>query len=200
MAENLKYKIVALVGKSGCGKDTCLQQICLKYPKIFNRIIASTTRPQRYNETNGQDYYFLSNLDFTREVLNGNMLEATEFNDWFYGTSINALSRDMVNVGIFSPAAIEALIDNPVIDLVIVYIDAPDKQRLMRALQREKNPNCHEICRRFLADENDFFDLDFAPQIFLINDDTTSIDSIGERLYHAIEKYGSMGDKINMGQ
>jgi guanylate kinase len=42
-----------------------------------------------------------------------------------------------------------------------VYVEAEPKIRLTRALRREENPDCHEICRRFLADEKDFENLDF---------------------------------------
>ena len=53
-----------------------------------------------------------------------------------------------------------------------VYIYATDKMRLLRSLSREKNPNCHEICRRFLADEKDFDDINFAYITFNNNFDS----------------------------
>ena len=40
-----------------------------------------------------------------------------------------------------------------------VYIEVPDGIRLLRAVKREgkqKNPNYREVCRRYLADEDDF--------------------------------------------
>ena len=43
--------------------------------------------------------------------------------------------------------------------LVPVYIEGPDGIRLLRAVKREgkqKNPNYREVCRRYLADEDDF--------------------------------------------
>ena len=43
--------------------------------------------------------------------------------------------------------------------VVPIYIDLDDGERLTRALQREKNqsePRYEEMCRRFLADEQDF--------------------------------------------
>jgi hypothetical protein len=33
-------------------------------------------------------------------------IEFTCFNSWWYGTSIDALTKDKINIGIFSPKAI----------------------------------------------------------------------------------------------
>jgi hypothetical protein len=78
-----------------------------------------------------------------------------------------------------------------------MYIDTPDKVRLMRSLQREERPDCHEICRRFLADENDFFDLDFEIDIYLMGLDRIPITQLGDVVPDA---YRALGDKGNMGQ
>jgi len=43
--------------------------------------------------------------------------------------------------------------------VIPVYIEADPKERLIRYINREsqqKNPNYKEVCRRFLADEEDF--------------------------------------------
>ena len=37
------------------------------------------------------------------------MLEATMFNNWFYGTSVHNLDDHCVNIGVFNPEAIEIL-------------------------------------------------------------------------------------------
>ena len=143
-----KYKIIAIIGQSGCGKDTVLNETIMRHPEVCSRIVNCTTRPMR-------DY------GFTREVLNGNMLEATEYNDWFYGTNINALTPNKINIGVFSPAAVEALLQDPRLDVDVVRVVTANKTRLQRSLNREDTPDCTEICRRYLADEKDFADLDF---------------------------------------
>ena len=156
-----KYQVVALIGKAGAGKDAIQQATCKAHPEIFHSIVSCTTRPPREGEIDGVAYHFLSINDFTRKVLNGDMLEATEFRDWFYGTSIDALDPNKINLGVFNPAGITALLEAPNIDLTVIYIDALDKERLMRYLDREDDPDCAEMCRRYLADEKDFADLDF---------------------------------------
>ena len=156
-----KYKILALFGKSGSGKDTIQKWIVSHIPHTKG-IVSCTTRPARDYETDGVDYHFLSTEDFAKKVLNGDMLEATSFNDWFYGTSINELTENTVAIGVFNIQGIDCLLQDPRLEILPVLVSVPkDKQRLIRILNREENPNCAEICRRFLTDEADFQTIDF---------------------------------------
>ena len=103
-----KINIVALFGKAGAGKDT-IQRLLIQHLVNTQNIISNTTRPKRDYEKDGIDYHFLSVEDFAKKVLNGEMLEATNFNNWFYGTSIDSLNKDKINVGVFNPAGINCL-------------------------------------------------------------------------------------------
>ena len=156
-----KYQVVALIGKAGAGKDSILKATCELHPLMFHSIVSCTTRPPREHEVDGVDYHFMSLNEFTRKVLNGDMLEATEFRDWFYGTAIESLATDKINIGVFNPAGVEALLEDPRLNVIIFEVNAPDKQRLMRYLNREEMPDCAEMCRRYFTDEKDFADLDF---------------------------------------
>ena len=155
-----KYKVVALFGESGSGKDT-IQNAIVSACADMNKIISCTTRPKRDYERDGIDYHYLTTEKFAEKVLNGEMLEATEFNNWFYGTDINQLKEDKINIGVFSITSIECLLEDNKLDVYPVLIDASDKVRLIRTLNREENPDCKEICRRFFADEQDFDDIPF---------------------------------------
>lgn len=155
-----KYKIIALIGESGSGKDTLLKELS-KSKHIFNEIISYTTRSPREGEKDGVDYHFVSIEEFSKKVLSGEMLEATVFNGWGYGTAEESLSIDKVNIGVFNPDGIYALLDNPLIDLTVYYLRVSDKTRLIRQLQREEDPDVNEIIRRFQKDKKDFLNLDF---------------------------------------
>lgn len=154
-----KIKVIALFGKSASGKDTIQKWITSHYD--VKEIVSCTTRPKRDYEKEGKDYFFLTVEQFTQKVLDGSMLEATEFNNWFYGTPIEGLDAEMLNVGVFNPAGIEALLSDSRIDVMPIYVLASDKVRLLRSLNREEKPDCHEICRRFFTDEKDFASFDF---------------------------------------
>ena len=164
-----KYKVLALFGKSGAGKDTIQKWLTTNYN--MNGIISCTTRPPRDYERDGIHYHFLSNEEFAQKVLNMSMLEATVFNDWCYGTPIESLKEDKINVGVFNIQGIECLLQDNRLDILPIFIDCSDKIRLLRNIKREKVPNCLEICRRFITDEKDFSDINFDYITFDNNDD-----------------------------
>lgn len=151
------YKILAVMGQAGAGKDSFVDAL-IKNNYIPNAkpIINCTTRPIREHEQDGVNYHYLTNEQFAEQVINGEMLEATVFNDWCYGTSVNNLDKDCLNIGVFNPEAIEILQEASNVDLEVIYIIADDKVRLLRQLNREEHPDCNEIVRRFGTDKQDF--------------------------------------------
>lgn len=155
-----KVKVIALFGKAGSGKDTILRALVKADPDKFNEIVSCTTRPPREGEQEGVNYHFLTVEQFTEKVLNGDMLEATEFNNWHYGTALSSLSTEKINVGVFNPEGIRCLMEDNFVDLTVYYVRASDKERLIRQLNREENPDIQEIIRRFSTDEQDFEDLE----------------------------------------
>ena len=158
----MKY-IVAFIGKAGAGKDTIMQGVAKLNPD-WNMIVSCTTRPKRENETEGINYYYLTNEEFAQKVLNGDMLEATYFNNWHYGTMASSL-HEGVNLGVFNPEGYDCLteMNSKDIKIIGIYVCCNDKTRLLRQLNREKDPDVHEIIRRFSADEEDFYDIDNDP-------------------------------------
>lgn len=150
------YKIIALVGESGSGKDSLLQSILAASPKTYHEIISCTTRPPREGEVNGQNYYFFTDKEFSELIAANQMLEYTNFNNWYYGTTLGALSAEKVNIGVFNPAGIYSLLKLSDIDLTVIRIYANEKNRLLRQLNREERPNVEEIIRRYSTDKEDF--------------------------------------------
>lgn len=157
-----KYKIIALIGKSGAGKDYLLHRMCLDNPS-YEPIVSCTTRPKREGETEGIDYHYLTETEFLQQQYDGQFLETSEFRKWHYGTRLKDLSTSHVNIGVFNPQGIYSLLKlQHLVDLEVIYVYAPDKVRLLRQLNREEEPDCAEICRRFMTDEEDFRALDFV--------------------------------------
>ena len=156
-----KIKIIALFGPSGSGKDTLAKYLVSNISADIHEIVSCTTRPMRDYEQDGIDYHFLTNEQFTEKVLNGSMLEATSFRNWFYGTPIETLNENKINVGVFNIQGIDCLLKDDRLDVYPIYIACEDKLRLQRSLNRETNPNCEEICRRFLTDIKDFENIPF---------------------------------------
>jgi guanylate kinase len=180
-----KYKIVALFGKSGSGKDTVLKALC-KNQSTYNRIISSTTRPPREGEVDGKDYYFLDNIAFAEKILNGSFIEATGFKNWFYGTDISSLDPSRINIGVFNINAIECLKEDSNLEVYPILIEAKDSIRLKRILSREEDPDCEEICRRFLADKKDFSNIPFEYSVFENQTSTITVSILNNYIEGAI--------------
>ena len=169
-----KIPLIAIIGKAGAGKDTVMRHV-LDKDRTLNEIVSYTTRPPREGEVEGKDYHFIDVEQFTDLVLNDKMLEASSFNNWFYGTGIDSLDPNKVNIGVFNPEGIESLMLHNNIDLYVFLIEASDKTRLIRQLSREESPDIDEIFRRFKTDYEDFFDLQFHHN-FLINESDNDLD------------------------
>lgn len=153
------YKIIAIMGEAGTGKDSLMQEI-LKLQPMFHEIISCTTRPMREGEAEGVNYYYYTPEQFGDKVLFNEMLECTVFNDWFYGTSYDSVRSDCVNIGVFNPTGVESLLARPDVDVIVIRVIAEDKTRLLRQLNREGSPDVREIIRRFNADWMDFEGID----------------------------------------
>lgn len=156
-----KIKIIALIGEAGSGKDFLLRCALNKYPE-YHEIISCTTRPPRMGELHGRNYYFLSDEEFSVAINEKRMLETASFNGWCYGTSLDSLDPDKINIGVFNPTGVRSLLKNDNIEVKVFYVSAPAKTRLLRQLNREDNPNIDEVIRRYQTDKQDFYDLSFS--------------------------------------
>lgn len=149
------YKIYAFIGKSASGKDTIVQEL-IKRNNSFHGIVSSTTRPKRDYEIDKKDYYFVTEEQMVNLINDDKMLEVSIFNNWIYGTNLDALDKEKVNIGVLNIQGIHSLMERDDIELRVFYVQASDKNRLMRQLSRENEPNIEEIIRRYQTDKTDF--------------------------------------------
>jgi guanylate kinase len=127
-----KYKIVAIMGKAGAGKDTLLRECLALDSNRLHEIISCTTRPPREGEVEGVNYYYLTEKEFMDRLADDRMLEATEFRKWYYGTSIEALNQEKTNIGVFNPAGVRILMSLSNVAVLPIYVIADDKTRILR--------------------------------------------------------------------
>lgn len=57
---------------------------------------SDTSRPPRENEINGRDYFFVTKAEMERDVKNNLFIEAGQFQNNLYGTSVQAV-REVAN-------------------------------------------------------------------------------------------------------
>ena len=62
----LRGKPFILVGPSGVGKNTLVQEVLNKYKGIFEKKVSFTTRPPKKHVKPGNNYYLISKEEFQR--------------------------------------------------------------------------------------------------------------------------------------
>lgn len=158
-------KIYCVMGKSSSGKDTVYKKLKEQY-KEFRLIVPYTTRPIREGEKDGVEYYFVDPEQFRAMKEDGKVIESRSYNTkcgiWTYFTAddgqIDLSAADYLLIGtLVSYQALREYFGEEAI--VPVYLEVEEGLRLARALERERRqekPKYAEMCRRFLADEEDF--------------------------------------------
>ncbi len=160
-------KIYYLMGKSASGKDTLYKRLLQECP-LLKTVVTYTTRPIRYGEADGVEYYFTSFEQLDSLNREGKVIEQrtyqTVFGPWTYATvddgQINLEENSYLIIGTLESYQ-EMKVYFGADSLVPLYIQVDDGLRLIRAIEREKEqaePKYSEVCRRFLADEEDFSD------------------------------------------
>ena len=158
-------KIYYVMGKSATGKDTIYSKLYEESTKI-KKIVLYTTRPPREGEENGIDYNFVTKEKLEEFKRSNTLIEMrtykTMYGDWSYATvddgQIKLESRNYLIIGTLKSykKIVEYFGSNKVVP---IYLTVDDRIRLQRALNREnmqENPRYDEMCRRYLADEEDF--------------------------------------------
>lgn len=88
-------KIVIFLGGSGTGKSYTENKILESYPKLFDKVISSTTRKARQGEIDGVDYYFKNS---EKHFFEEDYAEHDFFKDNYYGTPKNELFKNNKNI------------------------------------------------------------------------------------------------------
>ena len=105
-----KVKFLYIMGMSGSGKTTLAKTLDNDSAR-FNRLVQYTSRPQRENEVDGLDYFFVSKKSFEKLDSEGMFFGCVrrEFPGNYYGTPISSIDEDRTNIVVVS---IEGLIDS----------------------------------------------------------------------------------------
>lgn len=159
-------KIVYLMGKSSSGKDTIFKRLLADGTLGLKTIVPYTTRPIRRGEQDGLEYFFTDEEGYERLKESGRIIEERAYHTvhglWRYFTIDDGqIRRDGENyIMIGTLEAYLKMKDYFGEDEIIpVMIELDDGVRLERALCRERKqklPQYEEMCRRFLADSEDF--------------------------------------------
>lgn len=159
-------KFICFMGKSSTGKDTVFQCLLEDKELGLRTVVPYTTRPIRAGEMQGVEYFFTDEKEYQRLADAGKVIEERSYHTyyglWRYFT-VNDGNIDLQSGNYASIGTLEAYIRLCEFfgraNVIPVLIEVEDGIRLRRALEREitqEHPGYEELCRRFLADCEDF--------------------------------------------
>jgi len=168
-------KLFVLMGKSATGKDTMAKALLSHLSEKqsegvsgikLREIVEYTTRPMREQEQEGIDYHFVSEKRLHELTASGKVIECrcyhTIHGPWYYfNVDDGQFDRKQENSLLITTLEGYAKIRNyfGAEKVIPLYLEISDRTRLHRALEREDcqtSPKYAEMCRRFLADNEDF--------------------------------------------
>ena len=85
-------QLIVISGPSGVGKKTIIKEYLKDHPNAV-RCTSITTRPQRPDEVDGVDHYFVSHEEFDQLIRSNQMLEFGYYRRNGYGTIRNAVEQ-----------------------------------------------------------------------------------------------------------
>ncbi len=178
--------LVVLSGPGGVGKDTLIEMLRARDPRLTYSV-SYTTRPRRDYEVDGQHYCFVDEARFRQLEADGELLEHARVNEHLYGTSSSRVTealergRDVI-LKIDVQGAEQVRIRRP--DAVFVFISPPSMEELLRrrANRGSEPPEVMEARQRLAQVE-----MSYAPRYdhVVVNDDAErAVDEILDILEH----------------
>ena len=172
----MKGQILIISGPSGSGKSTLLSRL-LKEESDLYFSISSTTRAPRQGETEGVNYYFISEDEFKKGI------DADEFLEWacvhgnYYGTSLKpvlkALEEGKIAIFDIDVQGFNIAKSKFAKNITSVFITTASKNELKSRLQNRGTDSAQTIQKRL---ENAVGEMEYILEYdyFLVNDDLQS--------------------------
>ena len=147
--------MIVLIGESGSGKTTILNELVKRgYKKAINH----RTRPIREDEEENPEYIFVNKDEFNNMWDNGKLLQRAEFDNEYYGMSVESLKDDVVCIQIadsikdVKTRAYELGFNEK--NITCFYIYVPAEERTKRMLSR--GDSIDSIQKRLKIDNEKF--------------------------------------------
>lgn len=175
-----KGNLFVISAPSGAGKTTVLQQV-LELPAIgFS--VSHTTRAPRPGETDGKDYFFVSQQEFTKLREQDAFLEWAEVHGNYYGTSRQAVvemleqGKDVVlDIDVQGAAQIRIRAD---IHATFIFIAPPSLTELKRRLTGRGTEDNETVALRLNNARRELAAMDGYDYIVVNDDLSEAVDTV----------------------
>ena len=166
--------VLAVVsGFSGAGKGTIMKELLAQYPDQYALSVSATTREPRPGETDGQEYFFVSDERFREMIAQEELLEYAGYVNHYYGTP-KAYVMEQLDAGKDVILEIEiqgALkIRKKFPDTLLLFISAPDAKTLQERLSGRGTEDEGTVAKRLsrACEESEGIE---AYDYFVVNDE-----------------------------
>jgi guanylate kinase len=161
----MKGKLIIFSAPSGAGKTTIVRHL-LDRKLNLEFSVSATSRAPRPNETNGKDYYFLTEKEFKRKIENNEFLEWEEvYNGVYYGSlkseveRIRNLGKNVIfDVDVVGGLNIKKFYDD---EALAIFVQPPSVEELWKRLISRSTETEEKIQMRIAKAEHE---LSFAKQ------------------------------------
>jgi guanylate kinase len=163
--------LLVISGPSGAGKSTVLSKVMANRADI-SFSVSVTTRPPRAEEREGQDYFFVSPVEFIGLRDSGRLLEVGTFAGNWYGTPRDAvlarLNRgEIVVLDIESAGAAQVKERMP--EAVLIFLTPSTEEEAERRLRSRGTENESSILKRLASSRPEYMHIN-KYQYIVVND------------------------------
>ena len=177
--------LVVVSGFSGAGKGTLMRALLEKYHN-YALSVSATTRQPREGETDGTDYFFVSQEKFKQMIEEEQLIEYAQYVNHYYGTPKEYVLRQMaegkdviLEIEIQGALAIKRQFSNA----LLLFVLPPSAQELKRRLVGRGTESLDVIEARLRRAFDEAEGMDSYDYI-LVNDD---VDACVEDMHELIK-------------
>lgn len=191
-----KGLIIIISGPSGVGKKTIIDQF-IKDPELnLCYSISMTTRSPRVGETNGVDYYFVSQNEFNEAIKDNKLLEWAEFAGNKYGTPLSAVYQKIdegknVILEIEVVGAMDVMAKLNPNEYRSIFIVPPSIEELERRLRSRNTETEEKIVQRIQKATHELKTVDNYNYVVLNDDATRAANEMKNIIKGEINIYGT---------
>ena len=142
--------LIVISGPSGAGKDSILES--MKERELpFHFVVTATTRPQRANEVDGQDYFFKSKEEFAHMIETDQLIEyAVVYGDY------KGIPRQQVRDALASGKDVVMRVDVQGAETVrklapealLIFVTVQSEEELVERLSERRTETAEELAIR----------------------------------------------------
>ena len=187
--------LIVISGPSGAGKDTVVQRM-KERGLPFHFVVTATTRPQRPNEVDGRDYFFVSKEKFARMIDQNELIEfALVYGDYkgipkAQVREALASGKDVImRVDVQGAETVRKLAP----DALLIFITTDNEDELVNRLKQRKTETSDSLAIRIATARKELqrveaFDYMIVNHDFLLDHTVDIVRAIIDSEHHRVKQ------------